>query len=68
MPADFGTMHAEEAASNVELLEIHYPELVRDPLRHQNFLKEFLNADRLPHAEKIADVVRPDLRRIRTTK
>jgi len=56
------------AASHIELLEIHYPELLRDPQRHPDFLKEFLDADRLPHAERIADVVRPDLHRVRTTK
>ena len=55
-------------APHVELLEVHYPELVRDPLRYRDLLKGFLSPERLPYGERIADVVRPDLRRIRTMK
>ena len=54
-------------APHVELLEVHYHELLQDPLRHRDLLKGFLTADRLPHEDRIAGAVRPELRHIRIT-
>jgi len=54
-------------APHVELLEVHYHQLLQDPPRHRDLLKGFLTADRLPHEDRITSVVRPELRHIRTT-
>jgi len=53
---------------HVELLEVHYPELLRDPARHRDLLLGFLSLERLPHGERITNAVRPDLCHIRMTE
>jgi len=55
-------------ARQIELLEVDYSNLVRDLLRYRDLLSEFLGPERLPHIERIAEVVRPDLRRIQMTE
>ena len=47
------------------ILEIAYPALVANPSASAARVAEFLGPDLLPHPERLAGVVRPELHRIR---
>ncbi len=50
-------------APHVEVLEVNYPTLVREPASELARLTEFLGAERLPDVEKMAAVIDPSLHR-----
>jgi len=52
--------------ARVSLLEVDYPELVRDPQAGANRLAEFLGEERVPKSSAMAGVVKPQLHRHRS--
>ena len=52
----------------MDLIEIDYPSLVRDPLPQISRLIEFLGAERLPNSAEMAKVIDPSLHRKKTEK
>jgi predicted AlkP superfamily phosphohydrolase/phosphomutase/tetratricopeptide (TPR) repeat protein len=63
------TAHRDEvrtwmkSAPHIEFIEIDYPTLVKNPAPQISRVAEFLGADRLPHSEKMTEVVDPSLHR-----
>jgi hypothetical protein len=51
----------------VSLLEIEYPELVRDPQAGASRIADFLGGERVPLREALPAVVKPQLHRQRST-
>lgn len=51
----------------VSLLEVDYPELVRDPQAGASRIADFLGAERLPKRSAMPDVVKPQLHRQRSS-
>lgn len=55
-----------ERAPHADVLVVDFPDLVADPAPTIERLREFLGAERLPSAEAMASVVKPELHRQRS--
>jgi hypothetical protein len=53
-------------AHSIRLLEVDYPELVRDPQTGASRVADFLGEERLPRREAMQTVVKPQLHRQRS--
>jgi LPS sulfotransferase NodH len=56
------------AAPRIDMHEVNYPALVRDPLKIISKLVQFLGQERLPNELAMATVIRPELYRQRSDR
>lgn len=59
------TMAWMRAAKHISVLRVDYPKLIADPRGAISQIRDFVGAQRLPHADGMTQVVKPDLYRER---